>query len=115
MFISQKRSYAKNAQTTFSICATNVLDRYEVVWPVVSLAPVPGPPSIAAGSVIVEVLVGWSPALPRHSPRPPKWPGVRADFLHGKKKKEKKKKKDMKWYVVIGAKGILRCSTKNVY
>ena len=112
----QKRSYAKNAQTTFSICAKNVLDRYEVVWPVASLAPVPGPPSIAAGSVIVEVLVGWSPALPRHSP-PPKWLGVRADFLHLKKKKKKKRKrkKDMKWYVVIGAKGILRCSTKNVY
>ena len=30
-----------------------------------SLTPVPGPLSIAAGTVIVEVLVGWSPALSR--------------------------------------------------
>ena len=55
--------------------------------PGVSLAPVPGPLSIAAGTVIVEVLVGWSPALPRRFPPPPKRPGVRADFLHIKKKK----------------------------
>ena len=54
--------------------------------PGVSLAPVPGPLSIATGSVIVEILVGWSPALPHHSPPPQKWHGVRADFLHVKKK-----------------------------
>ena len=48
--------------------------------------PVAGPLSIAAGSVIVEVLVDWSPALPRRF-SPQKWSGVRADFLHVKKKR----------------------------
>ena len=51
-----------------------------------SLAPVPGPLSIATGTVIVEVLVGWSPALPRRFL--PEAAGVRADFLHIKKKKK---------------------------
>ena len=61
--------------------------------PGVSLAPVPGPLSIATGTVIVEVLVGWSLALLRRFRSPPpsqKRPGVRADFLHTKKKKKKK-------------------------
>ena len=49
-----------------------------------SLAPVPGPLSIATGTVIVKVLVGWSPALPRRFL--PEAAGVRADFLHIKKK-----------------------------
>ena len=56
-----------------------------------SLAPVPGPLSIATGTVIVEVLVGWSLALLRRFRSPPpsqKRPGVRADFLHTKKKKK---------------------------
>ena len=52
-----------------------------------SLAPVPGPLSIATGTVIVEVLVGWSPALQRRFL--PEAAGVRADFLHIKKKKKK--------------------------
>ena len=51
-----------------------------------SLAPVPGPLSIATGTVIVEVLVGWSPALPRRFL--PEAAGVRADFLHIKRKKD---------------------------
>ena len=48
-----------------------------------SLAPVPGPLSIATGTM--EVLVGWSPALPRRFLL--EAAGVRADFLHIKKKK----------------------------
>ena len=40
--------------------------------PGVLLAPDPGPLRIAAGSVIVEVLVGWSPELPHHFPPPPR-------------------------------------------
>ena len=51
-----------------------------------SLAPVPGPLSIATGTVIVEVLVGWSTALPRRFL--PEETGVRADFLHIKKEKK---------------------------
>ena len=51
-----------------------------------SLAPVPGPLSIATGTVIVEVLVGWSTALPRRFL--PEATGVRADFLHIKKEKK---------------------------
>ena len=47
-----------------------------------SLAPVPGPLSIATGTM--EVLVGWSPALPRRFLL--EAAGVRADFLHIKKK-----------------------------
>ena len=39
----------------------------------VSLAPVPGPHLIAAGTVIVEVLVVWSPALPRRFPPEAAW------------------------------------------
>ena len=54
---------------------------------VVLLAPVPGPLSIATGTVIVEVLVGSNTVLPRCFPQ--KRPGVRADFLHVKKKKKK--------------------------
>ena len=49
-----------------------------------SLAPVPGPLSIATGTV--EVLVGWSTALPRRFL--PEATGVRADFLHIKKEKK---------------------------
>ena len=49
-----------------------------------SLTPVPGPLSIAAGTVIVEVLVGWIPALPCRFPQ--KRPDVRADFLRVKEK-----------------------------
>ena len=52
-----------------------------------SLAPVPGSLSIAAESVIVEVLVGWSPALPRHSPPPRS--GLVSEFPSRKKKKKK--------------------------
>ena len=43
-----------------------------------------GPLSITPGTVIVEVLVGWSPALPYRFPQ--KRSGVRADFLQVKKK-----------------------------
>ena len=72
----------------------------------VSLAPVPGLLSIAAGLVIVEVLVGWSPALPRRSPPPPqKYPGVRADFLHVKNKK-KMYKRENAW---------IKCKEQNIY
>lgn len=53
----------------------------------VSLASVHGPLSIAAGTVVVEVLVGYSPVLPRRFPQ--KQLGARADFLHVKKKKKK--------------------------
>ena len=51
-----------------------------------SYRKIAGPLSIAAGTIIVEVLVGWSPALPRRFPQ--KRPGVRADFLHVNKKKK---------------------------
>ena len=44
-----------------------------------------GPLSITPGTVIVEVLVGWSPALPYRFPQ--KRSGVRADFLQAKKKR----------------------------
>ena len=54
--------------------------------PGVSLAPVPGLLSIAAGSVIVEVLVGWSPVLPRRSPPPPKVTWCPCGFPPRKKK-----------------------------
>ena len=46
---------------------------------------------IETDTVIVEVLISWSPALPRRFPQ--KRPGVRASFLHLKRKKKKKKKK----------------------
>ena len=39
----------------------------------VSLAPVPGPLSIAVGTIIVEVLVGWSPALRHRLPPEAAW------------------------------------------
>ena len=48
-------------------------------------------------------------------PSPPEVAWRPCGFPSREKKKRKEKKKDMKWYVVIGAKGILRCSTKNVY
>ena len=51
----------------------------EALW--VSL----GPLSITPGTVIVEVLVGWSPALPYRFPQ--KRSDVRADFLQVKKKR----------------------------
>ena len=41
--------------------------------------------SIATRTISVEVLVGWSPAVPRRFSQ--KRPGVRANFLHVKKKK----------------------------
>ena len=47
----------------------------------VPLTPFRGSLSITAGTAIVEVLVGWSPASPQ------KRPGVLADFLHDKKKR----------------------------
>ena len=58
-----------------------------------SLAPVPGPLSIATGTVIVEVLVGWSLALLRRFRSPP--PPAEATWCpcgfppHKKKKKKK--------------------------
>ena len=51
-----------------------------------SLAPVSGPLSMAAESVIVEVLVGWSPAIPRHSPPPPEVAWCPCGFPPRKKK-----------------------------
>ena len=46
--------------------APEMMHFYAREGPGVSFAPVPGPLSIAAVSVIVEILVGWSPALPHH-------------------------------------------------
>ena len=56
----------------------------------VSLTPFRGSLSITAGTAIVEVLVGWSPASPQ------KRPGVLADFLHDKKKKNAPRLADAK-------------------
>ena len=39
----------------------------------VSLTPVPEPLSITAGTVIMKILVGWSPALPRRFPPEAAW------------------------------------------
>ena len=65
-----------------------------------SLEPVPGPLSIAAGTVIVEVLVGWSPALPLRSLPP------RSDLVSVRISSTLKKKKERK-YVLKYIKGEL--------
>ena len=56
-----------------------------------ALAPAPGPLSIAAGSVIVEVLVGLSLALSRRPPRPrpPEVTSCPCGFPPRKKKERK--------------------------
>ena len=63
--------------------------RTQTSGPGVSLASVPGPLSITAESVIVEVLVGWSPALPRRFPPKSDLVSVRISSTYKKKKKKK--------------------------